>query len=533
MKLRWYQQEAVDAVRHYLNTQDGNPCVELPTGSGKGMVIAELIRCWPKLRVLVLAHRKELVEQNYWELHEIAPHTCSGIYAAGLGHKDTTNRVTFASIDSIANKPRAILAPHVIIIDEAHMLSPKDGTKYQKLIAHYKMRNPKLRVVGLTATPYRMDSGHICHKDFILTDLVYSAPVDKLIEQGYLCKLRSKIQEAPDTSKVRKNSRGDFVNKSLAEAVDIPKVVQSAVRDAMSIIERENRRGIMFFCVSEEHCQHVAKCLEAHGIIAPVVTARTKARDRDRIVEDFKARRLRAICNIDVYTTGFNAKHVDCIVMLRPTLSKGLYAQIVGRGLRVHSDKDDCLVLDYGGNIERHGPIDCLEGDRVRIHKCGGCGDSFAFPLGKCPHCGTEIPKQKREAVEAEDRERKLNEEARAQAEIIGAMPSEHEVDGVQVFRHIKPGGVDSMRVEYRCGLNVYREWICLDHEGHAGNKAREWWLARFGPPPPSLDDALGDLFGKINIEEALTSMTESITTQKKGKFNEIICHKLTQRKML
>jgi DNA repair protein RadD len=483
------------------------------------------------MRILCLAHRKELVEQNYWELDGIDPSICKGIYSAGLGRKDTGNRVTFASIDSLVNKPMSILAPHVIIIDEAHMLSPKDGTKYQKLIAHYKARNPKLRVVGLTATPYRMDSGNICHKDFILTDLVYSAPIGKLIDQGYLCKLRSKIQESPDVSGVRKNGRGDFVNASLAEAVDVPRVVQSAVSDAVAIINRENRQGIMFFCVSEEHCQHVAKCLEAHGIIAPVVTAKTKSRDRDRIVDDFKAKRLRAITNIDVYTTGFNAKHVDCIVMLRPTLSKGLYAQIVGRGLRIHPDKQDCLVLDYGGNIERHGPIDCLEGERVRIHKCGGCGDSFAFPLGKCPHCGTEIPKQKRERVEAEDRERKLNEEARAYAEIIGAMPSEHKVDGVQVFRHVKPGGVDSMRVEYRCGLNVFREWICLDHEGLPGRKAYEWWMERFGPPPPKLDDALGDLFGKINIESVLTSITESITTKKNGKFNEIICHNLKQRK--
>jgi DNA repair protein RadD len=116
-------------------------------------------------------------------------------------------------------------------------------------------------------------------------------------------------------------------------------------------------------------------------------------------------------------------------------------------------------------------------------------------------------------------------------AEIIGAMPSEHKVDGVQVFRHVKPEGKDSMRVEYRCGLQVFREWICLDHDGLTGSKAYEWWMARFGPPPPKLDDALGDLFVKINIEERLTYITESITTKKNVKYTEIICHNLKQRK--
>ena len=531
MKLRYYQQEAVDAIRKYLSTQDGNPCVELPTGSGKSMCIAELVRIWSTRRVLVLAHRKELVEQNHDELHGIAPDIDMGIYAAGLKRKDTNHRVIFASIDSLVNKPYAILAPHVIIIDEAHMISPKEGTKYQKLINHYKERNPKLRVVGLTATPYRMDSGDICHKDFILTDLVYSAPIAKLIDEGYLCKLRSRIHASPDTSGVRKNGRGDFVTASLAETVDVPKVVKSAVSEAVAIMRETNRIGTMFFCVSEEHCQHVSACLAAHGITAPVVTAKTPAAERDRIVDAFKKRELEAIVNIDVYTTGFNAKHVDCIVMLRPTLSKGLYAQIVGRGLRTHPDKSECIVLDFGGNIERHGPIDCLQGDRVRIHKCGGCGDSFAFAIGKCPHCGEPIPKAKREAVEREETERKLNDEARAQAEILGAMPTERKVDEVKVFRHVKPDGVDSMRVEYRCGLKIFREWICLDHNGMAGQKARQWWVQRFGEPPIALDDALGNLFGPIDIQNRLTSITESITTRKNGKYDEIICHKLTERK--
>lgn len=535
MKLRYYQQDAVDAIRKYLCANDGNPCVELPTGAGKSLVIAELVRLWagPKrrMRVLVLAHRKELVQQNHDELQVVYPEADCGIYAAGLRRKDTDHPVIFASIDSLVNKPDAILVPHVVIIDEAHCISPKAGTKYQKLLDNFKTRNPSLRVVGLTATPYRMDSGDICHDDFALTDLVYSAPIGKLMDDGYLCKLRSRIERAPDVSKVRKNSKGDFITSSLASVVDVPGVVKRAVTESLETIERENRQGVMWFCVNQQHCEHVNQCLMAVGYNAPIVTAKTPVKERDRIVELFKNRKLRMIINIDVYTTGFNAKHVDCIVMLRPTLSKGLYAQIVGRGLRIHPDKKDCLVLDYGGNIERHGPIDGLSAERVRLHKCGECGDSFAFPLGACPHCGTEIPKQKREAVEAEERERKLNNERMAQAEIMGATPVEYKVDEVNVFRHSKPNAPDTLRVEYRCGLNTFREWICLDHESFAGKKARQWWLARFDEPIPTVNEALDGMFEGFTLGQKLTEMTIAITTKKTGKYHEIIWHQIKGRK--
>lgn len=535
MKLRYYQQDAVDAIRKYLCNHDGNPCVELPTGAGKSLVISELVRLWAgpkrKMRVLILAHRKELVLQNHAEFATLCPEVDAGIYSAGLKRKDTNHDVTYASIDSLANNPRALLAPHVIIIDEAHRISPKQGTKYQATIQHYKERNPKLRVVGLTATPYRMDSGNICHDDFILTDLVYSAPIAKLMEDKYLCRLRSRINTSPDVSGVRKNSKGDYVVSSLASVVDVPKVVKTAVKEACNVIESENRKGVMWFCVNQQHCEHVQECLTSLGYTAPIVTAKTPAKDRDRIVESFKNRQLRMIINIDVYTEGFNAKHVDCVVALRPTLSKGLWAQIVGRGLRIHPDKQDCLVLDFGGNIERHGPIDMLSAERVRMHKCGGCGDDFAFPLGECPNCKTPIPKKTREAVQAEERERKLNNERMAQAEIIGATPIERKVDEVNVYRHKKPNSPDTLRVEYRCGLHTFKEWVCLDHDGYARRKALKWWGDRFNECMPSVDNALDGMLGGFTLSQKLKEITETIVTQKTGQYEEIIWHKIRGRK--
>ena len=535
MQLRWYQQEAVDAINEFLKTREGNPCVELPTGSGKSLVLAGLIRGWvaryPEVRVMVLAHRTELVEQNYEELMELGGRFDVGIYAAGLHRRDLSNKITFAMIDSIAKRARSICVPDVLIIDEIHSVPISGEGKYLTLIRDFRKRNPKLKVVGLTATPYRMDSGPICHADHVMTDLVYSAPIGKLIDEGYLCKLRSRVRGDVDVSGVKRNSKGDFITNSLASVIDVPKVVEDAVADAVAVIKAENRHSIMFFCVSEEHCQHVSQCLARHGIHAPVVTAKTSKADRKRHVDEFKAGRLHALCNIDVYTTGFNARQVDCIVALRPTLSKGLWAQIVGRALRTHPSKEDALILDYGGNIERHGPIDCMDAGEVRLYTCGECGDVFSFALRKCPGCETEIPKQKREAVEAEERERKLHDAVRAEAEILGQTPVSRDVDEVNVYRHVKAGSPDSLRVEYRCGMQVFREWVCLNHHGRARDEAKRWWAKRFDSEPPSVDDALDGMFGGFSLSKELTSRTASITTRKTGKYDEIIWHQLRPKK--
>lgn len=533
MKLRTYQTESIDSVNLYLREKGGNPCIVLPTGAGKSFVMAEMIRQWvdlcPQIRVCVLAHRSELVAQNHDELHNLAPGLDLGIYAATLKRRDTDAQITFAMIDSIFNKfDKHFLPFDVIVVDEAHRIPVRGEGKYRQFISECQSKRPELRVVGLTATPYRLDSGPICHDDFILTDVCYEANVGDLIKEGYLCPIRAKIQEQPDLSSVRKNSKGDYVSKALAETVDVPVVVERAIAEAVQILVSEKRRSVLFFCVNQAHCEHVSKELKRHHVHAPIVTAKTPLAERERIVSDFKAGKIHALCNIDVYTEGFNAKQVDAVVMLRPTLSKGLYSQIVGRGLRLHPDKADCLILDYAGNIEEHGPIDMLDAGDVKIAKCGACGDAFAFALKQCPNCDWQIPKRE---IEIEDRiqaERRLHDAMAAQAEILGSKPVRREVHDVRIHRHKKDGAKDSVRVEYRCGLEVFREWVCLDHLGNVGDEARQWWHRRFRENAPSVDSAIESSFDGIFLNELLTQTTIAIWTVKKGKYHEIFDHELT-----
>lgn len=549
-RMRPYQAEALDALDDHMRNKPTNPCVVIPTGGGKSLLIAWAIQRWkgafPPFRCIILAHRKELVQQNAEEMRGLWPGGDVGVYAAGLHQRDIDASVVFASIDSVYDKWGDFPPFNVVIVDEAHRIPAKGEGKYRSFVKGCQSVNKKVRVIGFTATPFRLGLGPVCHRDHVLNEVCYEANIGALIADGYLCRLRSKVGAAvPDLSDVRRNGKGDYVESSLAQVMEVPDVVREAVREAMGAIQAEGRKSVVFFCVDVKHCHAVALELRRYGLHAPVVTANTPAHERDRIAEDFKQGRHRAICNVNVYTEGFNAKRVDCVVLLRPTLSAGLFAQMVGRGLRVHPSKQDCLVLDFARCIETHGPVDCLSAGEVRVIVCGsvkpptdadgeplewrpGCGDTFSRVLGVCPHCGWVIPPHevRREAAEREkDAERQLHEKEASQRAIIGAEPETLKVDSVKLNLHRKAGSPDSVCVQYRCGLATFREWVCLDHEGFAGKKARAWWALRFGLAARKVNvaSAVGDLFTTKWLED----ITESITVVRRGKHYDVIGHKL------
>jgi DNA repair protein RadD len=467
-----------------------------------------------------------LVKQNAAELAGLWPGGDIGIYSAGLRRRDVDCSITYASIDSIYDKWGEFQPFDLLIVDEAHRIPARGEGKYRQFIKGCRRFSPHLRVVGFTATPYRM-GGPICHRDHILHEVCYDANVGDLIRDGFLCRLRSKIGDVqPDLDAVRRNSGGDYVVSSLAHAVDTPEVVRDAVASAMALILAENRQSIVFFCVDVQHCKDVSMELRKYGLHAPIVTGKTPIAERDAIAESFKAGRYRAICNVNVYTEGFNAKRVDCVVLFRPTLSKGLYVQMVGRGLRLHPAKEYCLVLDYANIIETHGPIDCIETGDVKLYNCPECGNVFSRAIRQCPACDWEIPPQEVERHEAEEREKQMHETKAANREILGSEPEVLTVDDVSVHRHRKAGKPDSIRVHYRCGLSQIREWVCLDHGGHAERCARRWWELRFGAAEArtiSVDAALQDMF----LGQRILETTETITVVRKGKRSDIIDHGL------
>jgi DNA repair protein RadD len=523
---RQYQAEAAAAVHNHICTKETNPCVVLPTGSGKSVVMANVVGKWrteaPYVRGCILAHRKELVEQNAEKFQAAYPNEEVGIFSAGLGRKDYDSPVLFASIDSICKKAGEFQAFDFLFIDEAHRIPPSGEGKYRSFISECKKYNPQLRSVGWTATPFRMGCGPICHEDHVLQEVCYEAGITDLIEQGYLSKLRSKNAVCqPDLKGVRRNSGGDYIVKSLADVTNRSDIVAAAVAEACRIMQAEGRRSAVFFCVSVDHCKKVSEELKKHGVNAPYVTGKTCQDNRDRMVQDFKAQRLRAICCVNVLTEGFDAPHIDCIVLLRPTLSAGLFSQMVGRGLRIHPGKEDCLVLDFAGCIDEHGPIDLLgDGQETVMATCSECRESFSRAIRCCPACGWEIPKIEVERMEAEEAERRMHGDRASKKGILSHEPEVHAVNGVFAVRHCKPGSPDSLKISYRCGIDCgpYKEWICLDHDGFAGRKAAAWWRERFGGQS-TVNEALENML----TSQSILDWTKSVTVKKNGRHYEVV----------
>jgi len=522
--LRPYQQRALDALHTHICTKSGNPCVVLPTGAGKSVVMASAIHRWkedaPWLRVCVLAHRKELVVQNASKLRSAYSDGEVGIFSAGLGQKDYDAPILYASIDSIYRRAGEFPPFHALFVDEAHRIPPRGEGKYRTFINECRRFNKDLKVVGWTATPFRMGCGKICHRDHILNEVCVDVPVTELINDGYLCRLRSKVGEAqPQLASVKRNSGGDYILKSLSQATNSGGVVTRAVQEIVRIMNAENRRAAAIFCVDLEHCKAVHAELRRAGVFAPQITGKTPHHERDQIVAEFRAGRLRGICSVGVLTEGFDSPNIDCIVLLRPTLSRGLYAQMVGRGLRPHQSKQDCLVLDFAGCIAEHGPIDLLDGDPIVMATCAECRESFSRAIGECPVCGWQIPKQEIERLEATERERRMHGDKASRQSILSE-PETHKVDAIIVSRHQKVNNPDSLLVQYRCGMSMFREWVCLDHEGFAGKNAHQWWRARFPDESvPSVDDAIGDMF----LSQRLLEWTKTVTVARSGRYFDVV----------
>jgi len=521
---RPYQVAALEALHAHVCTKDTNPCVVLPTGSGKSLVMGWSVKKWkedhPPFRAIILAHRRELIEQNVAELKRMYPEGDIGVFSAGLGKRDYDASLLFGSIDSVYRRAGDFAPWNAIIVDEAHRIPFRGEGKYRKFINESKRFSPDLRVIGWTATPWRMAGGRICHPDHILNEVCYEAKLLDLIAGGYLCSLRTKVGSTQPTLDGVKKSGGDYVISNLAKVTNRNDVVRAAIAEAVQIINAESRAGVIFFCVNIEHCILVSQTLAEYGLYAPVVTSRTPEWERVEVARQFKARQIRSICNVNVYTEGFNATHVDCIVLLRPTLSAGLYSQMVGRGLRVDSDKKDCLVLDFAHCIDEHGPVDLLGGNSTRTIVCSICKEAFSRAIGACPACGWVIPKKEIERLESIETKRRLHDAHVSTRSILSGEPEICKVDQVYVNRHCKPGSPDSVRVQYRCGLRTFVEWVCLDHKGYSGERAQQWWRERFcNHQSVTVNEALGNLL----TVQVVQDYTKTITVKKEGKYYKII----------
>lgn len=504
-KLRDYQDAAVGSIfRYFEEGGQGNPLVALPTGTGKSLVIADFIQkafqMYAGQRFIKLTHVKELIGQNYRTLLEQWPTAPCGVYSAGLNRREAMFPITFAGIASVVKCPELFDHVDLVFIDEAHLVSPKEGTMYQQFLGDLRKVNPKLKIVGFTATHYRLGQGLLTEPGGLFTDVCFDMTglesFNWLIAEGYLCTLVPKRTTAELNLDSVRIQGGEYVQKDLQEAVDKDEITRATLRE--TIILAQDREHWLIFASGIDHTVHVKEMLESFGIAATCVHSKMGDKERDANIEGFKTGKYKAMVNNGILTTGFDFPAIDLIVMLRPTQSPGLWVQMLGRGTRpvyvdgfdlqttkgrldaiAASPKKNCLVLDFAGNTRRLGPINDPVIPRKKgkkqghapVKTCEVCGTYNHTSVRYCIACGNEFHTQIKFGPGASTDE--LIAKSVPQTELF-------KVDRITYNVHRKEGRPDSIEVSYYCGLRLFREWVCLQHDGsYARKKARDWWRQR------------------------------------------------------
>lgn len=502
LQLRWYQSEACQALVDYYsktpsvddagNIRRRNPLVLLPTGTGKSLVIAAwcdyIIKNYPHMRMLMLTHTKELIKQNADELQDYWTHAPLGIVSAGLKRSQYGYPITFAGIGSVHNHVGKLGKIDFVIVDEAHMISPKGETRYQALLASLYAINPYMTVIGLTATGYRLGIGDLTANG-IFTDIAYDAcsfeKFNALVNDGYLSPLVTRMTETKlDTSGVKVQG-GEFNMAELQNAVDKKDVTIAAMRELIWL--GQDRHSWLIFSAGVEHAEHIVAILQGFNVPAAAVHGNMPDTQRDEYIRAFKNYELRALVNNNLLTTGFNHPGVDLIGMLRPTKSTSLWVQMLGRGTRPspQTGKVNCLCLDYAGNTESLGPIN----DPVKPkRKAKGSGEAPVWCCSQCSYynharapfciaCGAM-----HDISSNRHRDNASNAEVmRSDTKVIETF----NVNRVLYYPFEKDGRAPSMRVDYVCGVKSFKEWVNFENPRSSYFVAK-WWYERSAENVPA-----------------------------------------------
>ena len=537
----YYQEEACDSIfRYYEDGGKGNPVVAMPTGTGKsiviGLFIQRIYQAYPFQRVMMLTHVKELIEQNADKLQTMWPSAPVGIFSAGLKQKVSGMPITFAGVQSAAKAASCFGKIDLIMIDECHLVSPEDNTSYQKLIKILKEVNPKLKVVGFSATPFRMGLGLITAGG-IFTDVCYNitgvSAFCQLIDDGFLSPLvpfPTTVQL--DVTGVHKRG-GEFIEKELQLAVDKDEITRAAIREALE--RMSDRQYIMVFASGVQHSENITRVLREYGQTA--VCAHSKmGKQADINKEEFGACRHRFIVSNNMLTTGVDYPHVDGIIMLRPTGSPGLWVQMLGRGTRVvyrrfagfnisikehrleaikRGGKRDCLVLDFAGNTMRLGPINDPSIPRkkgegtgeIPVKICGaentlnglGCGAYNHISARWCCGCKSEFSFKIKISHIASTRDLIVRDEP-----IVELLT----VERVTYMVHYKKGVPPSLKVSYYSGINRYSEYIVAWHPDNVSARARSWWKKRTDTIIPDSAEKANELVSQLKIPKRIRVWT-------------------------
>lgn len=374
--LRDYQQQASDAaINFFKSKRERNGILVLPTGAGKSLVIADIAHRLDG-NVLVFQPSKEILEQNFDKLRSYGVEDCS-IYSASFNSKEIS-RITFATIGSVKSHMEDFNHFRYIIVDECHGVNPQGGM--------YKdfFDCAKRKILGLTATPYRLTSAQICldengrydptcepqnkcilkfltrTRPRVFHDVIYQVEIQTLLQRGYLSKLNYYDMTILPQEGLKRNTTGmDFDEKSLFDEFQRVNLQDHLVNIVMRLQHPKSgipRKGILVFTKFLEESENLCRSIDD----CEMLSGETPKKERERIIRDFKSGKIKVLTNVGVLTTGFDYPELDTVVMARPTMSLAMYYQILGRAIRPHPSKEAGWIVDLCGNIKRFGKVEDL-----------------------------------------------------------------------------------------------------------------------------------------------------------------------------
>jgi len=520
---RYYQREASNAIFDYfIGGGEGHPLVVCPTGGGKTHILGDFVRqileTWDDQHVLIISHSKEILQQDYDTVVKYVPEDFVGLYSAGL-NKRQRRQVTVAGVGSIAKRAKLFAKASLILVDEAHRIPPSNVGQYAQVFEAL----PHAKVVGLTATPFRMGSGYLHEGEGALFDkIIYDINIEELVEQGFLSNLISVDPVNKMSTEGIHTRRGDFVTGELSTQLDREELTQGIVSDLLTYSTKY--KHWLLFAIDIQHAENIVRILAEHGVPAACTHSKLNKKQNELAVEGFKSGLYKALVNVEKLTTGFDFPAIDLIALMRPTKSPVLHIQMIGRGLRISEGKDHCLILDFAGNISRLGAINDVTVVDSRSNKkgeaitktCPECRTICHPSVRVCPSCGT--PFEFRESLELNASTAEVIKKKSVKKEKEKII-NWHNVTKVTYAKHTSKTLKESLKVTYYCGLRFFHEWVSIGATTRAGYHAKAWWNYRASngiPAPISVDEAVTRIDELMSPLQILVDETDRYPTIKK-----------------
>jgi DNA repair protein RadD len=465
IELRPYQEEAVTEAMRIL---EDSPTflLQAPTASGKTIIFIEMIRRYltqyPDMKIGILAHRQELIIQAMEKLLNVWPEGVrqAGYACAGVGKVDVDSRIVIGSVQTLAR--RELSEPFdLLIIDECHRLGDANAdSQYNRIIKANLDANPCFRMLGVTATPYRLNHGYIygdkCRPDKqnIFPALNYQFPMGEAVRQGALVPWHGKqpVDILADLKKIRLE-KGEYNPGELTDLLIRDRHMKS-VPEAYENYGK-GRKHCLVFAVTIEHAIALRDCFVARGYAADVLHSKMATGDRKATLRAFWAGRTQFLVNVAILTEGWDCPQVDLIMLCRPTKSPALFVQMIGRGMRPHPGKRDVLILDMSNNFREHG---MPENPRVRYRKriidegaplktCPCCKELIPLATMTCPVCGMVFTREKEDNKE------------------INKAPQMEDInsgDNRDEYKRLKPYSFSVYRHKVKSAMNIGKEMLCV-----------------------------------------------------------------------